>query len=330
MVTEQSALRGPHPVAAVLGERAATGSRPGARRDGCRVALAIEGGGMRGTVSAGMALRVQELGLLDAFDAVYGASAGAISATWLVSSRPEGLRGWTDPRFARALIRKSNPLRRRPMVDVERLVERVYVDEFPLDYDSVLSSAIELHPLATDVGSGAAVDLHDALTDTAALRLAMRASAALPVLAGRPVVIGGRSYYDAGLAESVPFRTALADGATHVLVLRSRAPVADESAGPSAGSRMIARVALRRHGVPLRTAFLARAARLAEDERMLAAYDRGADGPAVLSVRPDAAAPTVGRLETDGALLDAAFEAGRRTLDVGLGDLLRAVGEPAA
>ncbi|MFJ1991571.1 hypothetical protein [Streptomyces asiaticus] len=36
---------------------------------------------------------MHELGLLNAFDAVYGASAGAISAAWLVSSRPEGLRG---------------------------------------------------------------------------------------------------------------------------------------------------------------------------------------------------------------------------------------------
>ena len=32
----------------------------------------------------------------------------------------------------------------------------------------------------------------------------------------------GRRFYDAGLSESVPYRTALAQGATHVLVLRSR------------------------------------------------------------------------------------------------------------
>jgi len=58
--------------------------------------LAIEGGGMRGTVTAGMALALHELGLVPAFDAVYGSSAGAISGAWLLSSRPEGLRGWTE------------------------------------------------------------------------------------------------------------------------------------------------------------------------------------------------------------------------------------------
>ncbi|RCG21643.1 hypothetical protein DQ392_07950 [Streptomyces reniochalinae] len=49
-MSQQAPLPLPHPVAAVLAERAAADSRPGARTDGYRVALAIEGGGMRGTV----------------------------------------------------------------------------------------------------------------------------------------------------------------------------------------------------------------------------------------------------------------------------------------
>jgi predicted patatin/cPLA2 family phospholipase len=321
-VTKQPAARPRHPVIEVLAERAALGSRPGARSDAYRVALAIEGGGMRGTLSAGMALRIHELGLLHSVDAVYGASAGAISAAWLISSRPEGLRGWTDPRFAKALIRKRNPLRGRPIVDVERLVEEVYLREFPLDYASVLASPIELHPLATDVLSGAAVDLHPDLTDAATLRLAMRASAALPVLAGRPVAIGARRFYDAGLAESVPFRQALADEATHVLVLRSKSAQAipPGPATASMGSRIIAGFALRGHTPQLRAAFLGRATRLADDERALASYAVEAAatplvGPAVLSIRPDPTAPTVNRLETDSALLHAAFETGRHAVD---------------
>jgi predicted acylesterase/phospholipase RssA len=69
-----------HEVVRVLGERGRAGSRPGERSDGFRVALAVEGGGMRGTISAGMAFALDELGLVSAFDAVYGASAGAIPA----------------------------------------------------------------------------------------------------------------------------------------------------------------------------------------------------------------------------------------------------------
>jgi predicted patatin/cPLA2 family phospholipase len=43
---------------------------------------------------------------------------------------------------------------------------------------------------------------------------ALRASAALPLLAGPPVEFAGRRFYDAGVSESVPYRTALAQGAT--------------------------------------------------------------------------------------------------------------------
>src|ERR1700739_2781030 len=97
----------------VLRERLRAGSRPGSRTDGLRVALSIEGGGMRGAISAGMALALHELGLVPAFDAVYGASAGAITGAWLLS-RPDGLRGWAEPSYARTLVRKSAMLRGRP------------------------------------------------------------------------------------------------------------------------------------------------------------------------------------------------------------------------
>ena len=77
-----------HAVAELLRRRAA-----GERDDGARLALAIEGGGMRGAVSAGMAIAIDELGLTDAFEAVYGASAGALNGVWLLSGNPsDGLR----------------------------------------------------------------------------------------------------------------------------------------------------------------------------------------------------------------------------------------------
>ena len=225
-----------HDVLRVIEGRARSGSRPGHRDDGLRIALSIEGGGMRGTVSAGMALALYERGLLPAFDAVYGSSAGAISAAWLLSSTPEGLRGWADPDYARSLIRWSAPLhrrpRRRPVVDVETLIEVLYQTEFPMDFASILASPIEYHPLATDAATGESTDLRPLITDAAELRLALRASASLPFLAGPPIELHDRRFYDAGVAESIPFRTPLAQGATHILVLRSRRPL-DAADGPA-------------------------------------------------------------------------------------------------
>jgi predicted patatin/cPLA2 family phospholipase len=268
-----------HEVLRVLRSRAAAASLPQERRDGLRVALAIEGGGMRGTISAGMALALDELGLVAAFDAVYGASAGAITGAWLLS-RPQGLLGWTEPAYARAFIRRSALLRGRPVADIRALIEELYQTTFPMDFAAVLASPVEFHPLATDAGTGQSIDLRPLCGTAADLRLALRASAALPLLAGRPVQLDGRRFYDAGLSESVPYRTALAQGATHVLVLRSRREVAAATAaaagpdarGPARSARVIARTALRRETPALRAAFLGRDARLAADDRRLAEY----------------------------------------------------------
>jgi predicted patatin/cPLA2 family phospholipase len=333
---------GPHEVVRVLAARARAGSKPGARDDGLRVALAVEGGGMRGTISGGMALTLHELGLVSAFDAAYGASAGAISAAWLLSSRPEGLRGWTETAYARTLIRRSGLLRGRPVADVRALIEELYQTTFPMDFASVLANRVEYHPLATDAATGESTDLRPFVANPAELRLALRASAALPLLAGPPVQFAGRRFYDAGVSESVPYRTALAQGATHVLVLRSRRDPLQPPDGraPSRSLRLIARTTLRRESAALRATFLGRDARLAEDDLRLAQYELppaaegsrpaaegsapaaegsrpAAEGPApchqpaVFSIRPAAASPQVSRLATDGPLLRAAFESGQ-------------------
>jgi predicted patatin/cPLA2 family phospholipase len=310
-------LAGPaaaHEVLRALADRTRAGSQPLARADGLRIALVIEGGGMRGAISAGMALALAELGLVPAFDAVYGASAGAITGAWLLS-RPEGLRGWAEPAYAKTLIRRSALLRGRPVADIRALIEDLYTTTFPMDFDAVLASAVEQHPLATDAATGQSTDLRPWISTPAELRLALRASAALPLLAGPPVEFAGRRFYDAGVSESVPYRTALAQGATHLLILRSRrAPQTANGAArrPSRSTRLLARTTLRREVPALRAAFLAREGRLAADDQLLSAYEAaGAAHPAAFSIRPAVGSPAVSRLATDGALLQAALEAGR-------------------
>ena len=334
----------PHEVLRALAARRRTGSRPLARDDGLRIALIVEGGGMRGVISAGMALALDELGLVPAFDAVYGASAGAITGAWLLS-RPEGLLGWAEPAYAKTLIRRTALLRGRPVADVRALIEDLYQTTFPMDFAAVLASPVEFHPLATDAATGQSTDLRPLIGNPAELRLALRASAALPLLAGPPVEFAGRRFYDAGVSESVPYRTALTQGATHLLILRSRPvpqtvghhesrrnprpspdgsvpsqPPADGSRPfrPSRSARWLARTTLRRETPALRATFLARESRRAADDQILADYEAAsaatsvpATDPAVLSIRPAAGSPVVSRLATDGTLLRTALEAGR-------------------
>jgi predicted acylesterase/phospholipase RssA len=198
----------------------------------------------------------------------------------------------------------------------------------------VLASPVEFHPLATDAATGQSIDLRPLIGNPAELRLALRASAALPLLAGPPVEFAGRRFYDAGVSESIPYRTALTQGATHLLILRSRpaphpaqdAPRASQGDPhpapdghrPSRSARWLARTTLRRETPALRATFLARESRRAADDQILADYEASsaatsvaATHPAVLSIRPAAGSPMVSRLATDGALLRAGLEAGR-------------------
>ena len=310
-----------HEVLKLIGERARTGSQPGHRADEHRIVLSVEGGGMRGTVSAGMALALHELGLVSAFDAVYGSSAGAITGAWLVSSEPDRLRGWADPDYARTLIRWSALLRGRPVVDVRALVENVYQTEFPMDFASILASPVEYHPLGTDAETGESTDLRPLIASPAELRLALRASASLPFLAGPPVELRGQRFYDAGVAESIPFRTPHAQGATHILILRSRRPLAlgipvphatgSPAPRPARSIRLLARTTLRNESLALKTALLTRPARTAADVARIALLE--AEGKAFM-IFPPASVPKVSRLTTDARLLAVALESGRESV----------------
>ena len=85
-----------------------------------------------------------------------------------------------------------------------------------------------------------------------------------------PVTIDGRRYLDAGLSAAIPFRAAFADGATHVLLLRSRrlGDIAADSKG--LGARLTTRM-LRRIGPEVANGFATRATREGADEDLIVA-----------------------------------------------------------
>lgn len=76
-----------HPVMRLINQRLQEGStsRPGQRSDGFKLGLVVEGGGMRGIVTGAMLMGLQDMGLTHCFDAVYGASAGAINSTYFLT-----------------------------------------------------------------------------------------------------------------------------------------------------------------------------------------------------------------------------------------------------
>ncbi|MBV8954803.1 MAG: patatin-like phospholipase family protein [Solirubrobacterales bacterium] len=211
----------PHPVVQTVLRRGSEGSRPGARSDGRRVVLVIEGGGMRGVVSAGMTAAIEQLGLLDAFDEVHGASAGAFNAAFLLAGQAGYLatlyqHGFGDPRF----VSISRALRGGPALDLDYVIDHVWTRQRPLRFEAIISSEIALHCTATDADRASIVDLSD-LTTEEQIRGALRGSGRLPWLAGPPVEFRGMRLLDATLAEAIPVQAASCT-ATDMLVLQTR------------------------------------------------------------------------------------------------------------
>jgi predicted patatin/cPLA2 family phospholipase len=221
------------------------------------VALAVEGGAMRGVVSAGMVSALEELGFGDVFDAVYGSSAGAVNAAYFLAGQARlGTSIYYEDINNRRFINLGRAAMGRPIVDMGFLLDDVAVHHKRLDVERLLASATPLWVLATDVETGQRATLNG-FSDSRGLREALRAGATMPVMAGPPRVYGGRRYLDASLSEPIPVPTAEANGHTHVLALLTRSGAMQPR--PSAFDRYFVGPGLRRLSPDLARRYLERA-----------------------------------------------------------------------
>lgn len=309
-----------HPVLDVLTARRDEGDGPGDRSDGHRVVLAVEGGGSRATYSSGMVLALEELGLTRCFDAVYGSSAGALAGSWLIAGQAARCcAGWWRPGLMERVTDPKRGLRGRPVVDVEYLVHTAGEMIVPLDWQAAVDADVPLHPVATDVETGDAVDLAPTIVDKASLQLALRASACVPLLAGAPIAVDGRRLIDAAVAEPIPFHTALAQGATHVLVLRTRRADQEAIDATRLEKALVARLGASKVPGLVQVLGTRLERRRADDDRLAAASATGDGPPYLLEVRPPDGADTVHPLETDPDRLRRACMVGRDALRGALG-----------
>jgi predicted patatin/cPLA2 family phospholipase len=286
-----------HPVLSAIARRRDEGSVPGQRKDDLKIALAIEGGAMRGVVSAGMVAGLECLGLLPAFDVIYGTSAGAINGAYFVAGQAaygaaiyyEHINNWQF----------INPLRSLcgdPAVSLDFLFEHVMIKEKPLDWKRVVDSPIELVPVATSIPKASAVLLRGARSRYD-LCLRLKASARIPFVAGPPVCVDREDCVDGGLYASIPFRPALDEGCTHVLALLTRPVGVTLKKSGSLRQYIVARN-LARFNPLLRDAFSDRVLRYARELDWLNAQTCAPSGsPYVCAVRPPCGTPIVERFE---------------------------------
>lgn len=258
---------------------------------------------MRGIVSAAMTAALERASLRDSFDLVVGCSAGALNAAAFLSGDAEAsMREYWGAFGGRGFINLARVLARRPAVNLELVVD--YASE-TLDarrHERTFSSPIELHCIATNVDSGESEDLNN-FQNIEELRAALLASSRLPALSGPPVVFRGRRYLDGGISEPIPLRTAMALGATHLLLFLTR-PAGALYPTPRGLQEVIVNRALSKLNPHVCAAYRSRAPRYDALTNEIAERERSGHPPPLLAIRPPPDLPIVRRLERDRGLLE--------------------------
>ena len=230
-----------HPVARLLRERADAGSVPGAREDPHRVALALEGGGMRGVVSAGMVAALERLGMNDVFDLIVGSSAGAINGMALLSGVAQRASdAYCGPLASKSFVNPMRVLRGKPVIDVNDVLTVITAlrrGRNRTRCSPARSRCTASRPTWTRRRPSTC-------TECARRRRSGRRSsppAGCRGRAGPPVEIDGRRYLDGGMISPVPVAEAIAAGATHVLALQTRPFGIPRKSASRIGDRLIER-----------------------------------------------------------------------------------------
>jgi len=286
-----------HPVLEAIVQRRNDNSVPGRRQDDFKIALAIEGGAMRGVVSSGMVAGLEYLGLLRTFDIIYGTSAGAINGAYFVAKQAAyGTSIYYDDINNAQFMSPLRTLCGDRLVSLEFLFEHVMIKKKPLDWKRVIDSEIELVPVASSLAQAKAVLLRGARSRYD-LFLRLKASARIPFVAGPPVRVDGEACVDGGLYASIPFWQALDEGCTHVLALLTR-PVGAKLGRTSVLNRYLLSEMLARYNPLLRNAFVDRVTRYARELDWLNTQTCCPKRPPyVCAVSPAWGTPTVRRFE---------------------------------
>jgi predicted patatin/cPLA2 family phospholipase len=275
-----------------------------------RTALVLEGGGMRGVYTTGALDCFIDHGIF--FDYVIGVSAGATHALSYISRQKDRARRVNvdyckrpDYMGLRCLLTEGS------LFGMKLIFETIPNVSDPFDFDAFRANRGSYRAAVTNVRTGEAEYL-DADTKDDLMRLAM-ATCSLPYVSP-PVTIGGESYLDGGIADSIPVGKALADGALNAIVVltqpagyRKRVKPALRASNASTASRALS---VARAFYPRNREFARLlATRNERYNESLALVERLESEGRALALRPRPQ-PGLRRLERDPARLNALHESG--------------------
>lgn len=180
--------------------------------------LVVQGGGMRAAYSAGALSTLLSYNLTDVFEHVIGSSAGAINGAYYLSADPYAQNIYSDDITNKNFV---NLLRRDKKVDIDYLIDLVLKHKRPIDLEKIKRSYSKLHIVVTNAKTGKKEVLSKHL-DLAELYEEFRATAALPMLYDKAVVINNKWYIDGGVSDLIPIDVAYKLGCTDIVVVMTQ------------------------------------------------------------------------------------------------------------
>jgi len=286
-MTDELTGTNPHAVIELLKARAGGDTNASGSR---KLALVVEGGGMRGVLSAGSLLALDLLGFQPCFDEIYAASAGGVNAAYFLSG--QGLLGITIYFDSISNRRFFNPYRPTKIVDIEYVYDHIVPHVKSLDEAAIRSARARLYISVTDAHSGQNV-LIDASASPDPICRILKASSALPVLYNRTVQLASGEFVDGGVTDAMPVGAAVTRGCTDILVLSTR-PRSYLSSGPNMLQRALLQFMVGRRHPKLMAACL-QTHECANRSRRLAAGDEVLPGVNVATICPTLSEQVVGR-----------------------------------
>lgn len=178
-------------------------------------ALVLEGGGMRGSYTAGVLDYLMEKGVK--FDTVYGVSAGALNgANYKAHQIGRGLRTFASYLHDERYAGPQHLLKTGDWFNIDFSYNTIPNQLDPVDYDTFASSPVDFYSVVSNVETGKAEYIK--ITDLSTQIEQLRASATLPILSNI-VEVDGKKYLDGGSCDSIPLKKSIADGHEKNLVI---------------------------------------------------------------------------------------------------------------
>lgn len=215
-------------------------------KDHWKVGVVVEGGAMRGVISAGEVTAAQSLGVFKVIDSIYAVSAGACAAIYaLAQQAPLGASIYYQD-LTTHFISKTRVLKGKPIVDIPYLIYEVMKKKKPFNWEKIKNNSVSTHIYVTSAKDAIIKDFNS-FDSIEQLYDILHWTCRIPVAAGMPIKIGNDYYTDgAVLAAGIPLQKAIDDGCTHILVLQTK-PQGTQKITPSRQDWLITQV-LRRRG----------------------------------------------------------------------------------